>query len=48
MKEVKPRTPKPGLEPWHMMVVEKKWSDFEAFHPLRMKGSSSVEITLYK
>jgi hypothetical protein len=25
MKEVKPKTPELGLEPQHMIVVEKKW-----------------------
>jgi hypothetical protein len=31
MKEVKPRTPKPRLEPQHMMVIEKNGRTLEHF-----------------
>jgi hypothetical protein len=33
VKEAKASTLELGLEPRHMMVVEKKWYDSEASHP---------------
>jgi len=48
VKEAKASTLELGIEPWHMMVVEKKWYDSEASHPPQMKGGSSMETTFCK